>query len=166
MARVIVTVQRASGLWGDTITATDGYVKVFFNRQMVQRSPVINNNNNPHWATVVDLGTQDLSAGQRVRFEVWDQDNNWDDDLLGQCEQVLSAGVKEDLCTLQHGKLFYKWEVKCAPSLSGNSCTDYKPSPMSQSLKKLYVSRHAHPVPKAMLLEMGVFMNETSSHRN
>lgn len=166
MARVIITVQRASGLWGDSTTATDGYVKVFFNGQMVQRSHVINNNNNPHWATVVDLGTQDLSAGQRVRFEVWDQDNNWDDDLLGQCEQVLSAGVKEDLCTLHHGKLFYKWEVKCAPSLSGNSCTDYKTSPMSQSLKKLYVSRHAHPVPKAMLLEMGVFVNETSSYRN
>nr|XP_046271926.1 perforin-1-like isoform X2 [Scatophagus argus] len=166
MARVIITVQRASGLWGDHTTATDGYVKVFFNGLMVRRSPVINNNNDPHWGTVIDLGTQDLSAGPRVRFEVWDQDNNWDDDLLGQCEQPLSSGVKEDLCTLQHGRLFYKWEVKCAPSLSGSLCTDYKPSPMSQSLKKLYVSRHAHPVPKAVLIEMGVFVDETSSQRN
>ncbi|XP_044037000.1 perforin-1-like [Siniperca chuatsi] len=166
MARVIITVQRASGLWGDHITATDGYVKVFFNKQMVQRSPVIHNNNNPHWAINVDLGSQDLSAGNKVRFEVWDEDNNWDDDLLGQCEKVLSVGVKEDLCNLQHGRLFYKLEVKCAPSLSGNSCMDYKPSPMSQSLKRLYVSRHAHPVPKAILLEMGVFVDETSSQRN
>ncbi|XP_040918964.1 perforin-1-like [Toxotes jaculatrix] len=166
MARVIITVQRASGLWGDYFTATDGYVKVFVNKLMVQRSPVINNNNNPHWGTVVDLGPQDLSSGPRVRFEVWDQDNNWDDDLLGQCEKVLSAGVKEELCNLNHGRLFYKWEVKCAPSLSGNSCTEYKPSPMSQSLKKLYVSRHAHPIPKAILLEMGVFVNESSSQRN
>ncbi|XP_044036999.1 perforin-1-like [Siniperca chuatsi] len=166
MARVIITVQRATDLWGDHITATDGYVKVFFNKQMVQRSPVKHNNNNPHWAINVDLGSQDLSAGNIVRFEVWDEDNNWDDDLLGQCEQVLSVGVKEDLCNLQHGRLFYKLEVKCAPSLSGNSCMDYKPSPMSQSLKRLYVSRHAHPVPKAILLEMGVFVDETSSQRN
>ncbi|XP_070779410.1 perforin-1-like [Enoplosus armatus] len=166
MARVIITVQRASGLWGDHTTATDGYVKVSFNGLMVRRSPVIPNNNNPHWAMIVDLGTNDLSAGNKVRFEVWDEDNNWDDDLLGNCEQVLSAGVKEDLCNLQHGRLFYKLEVKCAPSLRGDSCMDYKPSPMSQSLKKLYVSRHAHPVPNAMLLEMGVFVDKTSSQRN
>ncbi|XP_076609199.1 perforin-1-like [Chaetodon auriga] len=166
MARVIITVQRASGLWGDYTTATDGYVKVSFNGMMVRRSPVIPNNNNPHWAMVVDLGPQDLSAGSKVRFEVWDEDNKWDDDLLGKCEQALSAGVKEDLCNLRRGKLFYKWEVKCAPSLSGDSCMDYKPSPMSQSLQRLYVSRHAHPVPKAILLEMGVFVDETSSQRN
>ncbi|XP_049417725.1 perforin-1-like isoform X2 [Epinephelus fuscoguttatus] len=166
MARVIITVQRASGLWGDHTTETDGYVKVFFNGLMFRRTPVIYNNNNPHWATIVDLGTQDLSSGNIVKFEVWDEDNKWDDDLLGQCEQVLSAGVKEDLCNMHHGQLFYKLAVKCAPSLSGATCKDYKPSPMSQSLKRLYVSRHAHPVPKAILLEMGVFVNETSSQRN
>ncbi len=114
----------------------------------------------------VDLGSQDVSDGKKVRFEVWDEDNKWDDDLLGQCDIVLSAGVKKDLCILQHGQLFYKWEVKCAPSLSGKSCTDYKPSPMSQNLKKLYVSRHAHPIPKAILLKMGVFVNETSAQTN
>ncbi|XP_029294587.1 perforin-1-like isoform X2 [Cottoperca gobio] len=166
MARVIITVRRAAGLWGDHSTATDGYVKVFFSKQITRRTPVIYNNNYPHWATVFDLGTQDLSSGHKVRFEVWDQDNNWDDDLLGECEQVLSAGVKEDLCNLQHGQLFYKLEVKCAPSLSGGLCQDYKASPMSQSLKGLYVSRHAHPVPKAILLKMGVFVNETSAQRN
>ncbi|XP_031718023.1 perforin-1-like isoform X2 [Anarrhichthys ocellatus] len=166
MARVIITVQRAADLWGDHSTATDGYVKVFFNREMVRRSPVFYNNNYPHWAMIVDLGPQDVSSGIKVRFEVWDQDNNWDDDLLGACEKVLSAGVKVDLCNLQHGQLFYKLEVTCAPSLGGATCTDYKPSPISQSLKKLYVSRHAHPIPKAILLEMGVFVNETSSHRN
>ncbi|XP_073350572.1 perforin-1-like [Pagrus major] len=166
MARVVITVQRAAGIWGDHTTATDGYVKVSFNGQLVRRSPIIHNNNNPHWGTIVDMGTQDLSAGHIVRFEVWDQDSGWDDDLLGQCEQILSAGVREDVCVLQHGKLFYKFDVKCAPSLSGGSCTDYKPSPMSSSLKSLYVSRHAQPVPKAILLGMGVFVDETSSGRN
>ncbi|XP_023269671.1 perforin-1-like, partial [Seriola lalandi dorsalis] len=165
MARVIITIQRASGLWGDWFTSTDGYVKVFINKQL-WRTPVIYNNNNPHWAMVMDVGSHDLSSGQKVRFEVWDEDNKWDDDLLGACERVLSTGVKEDFCNLNNGNLFYKLDVKCAPSLSGNSCTEYKPSPMSQSLKKLYVSRHAHPIPKAILLEMGVFVDESSSQRN
>ncbi|XP_059204689.1 perforin-1-like [Centropristis striata] len=165
MARVIITVQRASGLWGDYITATDGYVKVFFGRQMVHRTSVIYNNNYPRWAATVELGTQDLFSG-KVRFEVWDEDNKWDDDLLGKCEQVLSAGVKDGVCQLNHGQLFFKLDVTCAPSLSGDTCKDYKASPMSQSLMKLYVSRHAHPVPKAVLLEMGVFVDETSSQRN
>ncbi|XP_030592007.1 perforin-1-like [Archocentrus centrarchus] len=165
MARVIITVQRATGLWGDHTTGTDGYVKVFFNKLQVRRSPVIYNNNNPHWAMVVDLGPQDVSSG-KLRFEVWDEDNKWDDDLLGECEAVLTAGVKEDLCNLQHGWLFYKWEVQCAPSLSGKSCMDYKPSPMNPSLKKLYVSRHAHPIPKAILSEMGVFVDKSSSWKN
>ncbi|KAK2833065.1 hypothetical protein Q5P01_016954 [Channa striata] len=162
MARVIITVQRATDLWGDHTTATDGYVKVFLNQMMVQRSAVIHNNNNPHWAMVVDLGPQDLSSSNKVRFEVWDEDNKWDDDLLGQCVQDLSAGVKEDVCVLQHGRLFYKLEVKCAPSLSGNLCTDYKASPMSQSLQRLYVSRHAHRISKAILMKMGVFVDESS----
>ena len=165
MAQVTITIQRASGLWGDHFTSTDGYVKVFFNHQMYQ-TPVIYNNNNPNWAMTFDMGDNVLTAGNKVRFEVWDRDNNWDDDLLGKCEQILSARVKNEVCSLYHGNLFYKWEVKCAPSLGGDSCTDYKPSPMNPSLKSLYVSRHARPVPKPILLEMGVFVDETSSGRN
>ncbi|KAF7660571.1 hypothetical protein LDENG_00279780 [Lucifuga dentata] len=160
IGRVIITVQRGTDLWGDYTTATDGYVKVFFDRLLIRRSPVILNNNNPHWNLVIDLGSQDLSAGKKVRFEVWDQDNNWDDDLLGECENALSAGVKEDLCNLQHGRLYYKWEVKCAPSLTGEACMDYKPSPMNHSLRAVYVSRHSRPVPRATLLSMGVFANK------
>uniref|UniRef100_A0A3Q1FTP0 C2 domain-containing protein n=1 Tax=Acanthochromis polyacanthus TaxID=80966 RepID=A0A3Q1FTP0_9TELE len=97
MARVTITVKQASDLWGDHTTATDGYVKVFYGGQDY-RTNVIYNNNNPHWNMVVDLGTQDLSMANKVRFEVWDEDNKWDDDLLGECEQVLTAGVKEDVC--------------------------------------------------------------------
>uniref|UniRef100_A0A667X4Q8 Perforin 1.1 n=1 Tax=Myripristis murdjan TaxID=586833 RepID=A0A667X4Q8_9TELE len=156
MARVIITVQRGEGLWGDHTTKTDGYVKVSFKGVMIRRSSVIYNNDNPTWAMTIDLGSQDLSSRPNVRFEVWDEDNKWDDDLLGECERVLGAGVKEDLCNLQHGRLYFKWEVRCAPSLSGPTCSDYKPSPMSQSLRSVYVSRHAHPVPKKILKEMGV----------
>ncbi|XP_062295240.1 perforin-1-like [Scomber scombrus] len=162
MAHVIITVKRATGLWGDHTTGTDSYLKVFFNGQMVKHTPVIYNNNNPHWNTIIDLGSRDLSAGKRVKFEVWDQDSGWDDDILGECDQSLFNGVKEDSCYLKHGQLFFKVEVICAPSLSGELCTDYKPSPMSPSLKKMYVSRHAQPIPKEMLLKMGVFVNGTN----
>lgn len=163
MARVIVTVQRATGLWGDYFTSSDAFVRVFYNKVQVSQSRVIDNNNNPVWNMVADLGTNDLSAANKVRFEVWDQDHGWDDDKLGECEQVLKNGIKEDVCNMNHGRLFFKWEVKCAPSLRGDSCTEYKPTPMNQSLKKLYVSRHAHPIPKALLLEMGVFANTSAS---
>uniref|UniRef100_A0A3B4GC18 C2 domain-containing protein n=1 Tax=Pundamilia nyererei TaxID=303518 RepID=A0A3B4GC18_9CICH len=110
MARVIITIQRASGLWGDYFTGTDGYVKVIFNKLEVRRSPVIYNNNNPHWGMVVDLGSEDISSA-KLRFEVWDEDNKWDDDLLGACEPLLTAGVKADLCNLNHGQLFYKVDL-------------------------------------------------------
>lgn len=163
MARVIVKIQRATGLRGDYFTSSDAFVRVFYNKVKVSQSHVINNNNNPVWNMVSDLGSNDLSAANKVRFEVWDQDNGWDDDLLGACEQVLKNGNKEDVCILNHGRLYFKWEVQCAPSLRGDSCTEYKPTPMNQSLKKLYASRHAHPIPKALLLEMGVFANKSAS---
>ncbi|XP_004071285.1 perforin-1 [Oryzias latipes] len=166
MARVIITVQRALDLWGDHSTPTDGFVKVLVNNQQVHRSPVINNNNNPHWENIVDLGSMDLSSPNIIRFEVWDQDSGWDDDLLGGCEEILTAGTKEDVCTLQHGRFYYKWEVKCAPSLGGKSCTDYEASPMNQSLRKMYTSRHAHPIPESILLKMGVFVDKDRSSTN
>uniref|UniRef100_A0A3B4VHY8 C2 domain-containing protein n=1 Tax=Seriola dumerili TaxID=41447 RepID=A0A3B4VHY8_SERDU len=120
MARVIITVQRASGLWGDWFTSADGYVKVFINKQL-WRSPVIYNNNNPHWAMVIDVGSHDVSSGQKVRFEVWDEDNKWDDDLLGACERVLSTGVKQDFCNLNNGNLLSRhYKLFIAVSVSNS----------------------------------------------
>ncbi|XP_077475161.1 perforin-1-like isoform X2 [Stigmatopora argus] len=160
-ARVTVTVQRASGLWGDTTTATDAFVKVIFGHRE-WRTPVVPNDNHPRWDTVVDLGTRDLSAGLPIRFQIWDQDSGWDDDLLGTCLWAPGAGVADDVCALRHGKFFYKWEVECAPGLGGARCVDYAPSPMEPALSGGYASRHAHPLPPAILLEMGVFPGTTS----
>lgn len=166
MARVMITVQKAENLWGDHGSATDGYVKVLFNDKIVQQSHVINNNNNPKWNTIVDLHAQDLSSGQKVRFEVWDEDSGWDNDLLGVCEQIVAPGVKSDVCALQHGRLFFKLEITCAPSLAGDSCMQYMPSPMRSSLKKLYVSRHSHPIPRDVLLDMGVFVDRPPKNQS
>lgn len=163
LARVVLRVQRATGLWGDHTTATDGYVKVSFNNIRVGRTQVINNNNNPYWSMEVDLGTQDLTQGSQVRFEVWDQDNDWDDDLLGTCSRTLAAGSGQDVCNMQHGRLFFSWQVTCAPSLVGNTCSTYKPSPISRSLAPHYVSRHATRIPYWELQRMGVFVEEAAA---
>uniref|UniRef100_A0A3B4A353 Uncharacterized protein n=1 Tax=Periophthalmus magnuspinnatus TaxID=409849 RepID=A0A3B4A353_9GOBI len=164
LARVVITVQRAENLWGDTTTATDAYVKVYRGKTL-WRTNVIWNNNNPHFQYVIDWGDVNLLAGNKVRFEVWDEDNKWDDDLLGECDGVLTVGVKTDVCNLQHGRLFVKWQVQCAPNLSGDLCTVYKATPMSPSLKGWFKSRHSHPVPEALLLQWGVFVNGSKSNQ-
>jgi len=159
MARVVVVVQSASGLWGDHTTATDGYVKVTFGASGTKsRTPVIWNNNNPHWDATFDLGYKDLSseAWRSVRFEVWDQDNSYDDDLLGQCTREVTRGAHEDVCNFRHGRLRVKWEVTCAPNLGGDACVDYKEAPVAQHLQKAFVSRHSQRVPEAILKEYGV----------
>lgn len=159
-ARAKVTVLRASGLWGDHTTGTDGYVKVFDkNNIMLGRTQVIYNNNNPHWAMTFDLGDVILTNQDSLKLETWDEDNTWDDDLLGACTVPLKAGISENFCNLFHGVLYYKTEVMCAPSLAGPSCTDYVGSPMNFKLKKAYVSRHSRPVPQNMLQELGVILD-------
>lgn len=161
IARVKVTVLRASGMWGDHTTGTDGYVKVYDkNSMMIGRTSVIYNNNDPHWAMTFDLGDVILTNVDPLKLEAWDEDNKWDDDPLGACTVPLKAGVLQDSCNLNHGMLYYKTEVVCAPSLAGPSCTDYVGSPMNFNLEKAYVSRHSRPVPQDMLQEMGVILDE------
>ncbi|XP_063072363.1 perforin-1-like [Engraulis encrasicolus] len=158
LARVIITAVKATGLWGDTTTGTDAYVKVFNSQKMlIGRSNVIWNNNYPQWNMPFDIGDVLLSQTSMVRFEVWDEDSGWDDDLLGACTVNLKEGTKGNACALNHGMFYYKLQVTCGPSLSGPSCSEYVSSPMNAQLEKLYVSRHARPIPKEMLLNMGVF---------
>ncbi|XP_063074347.1 perforin-1-like [Engraulis encrasicolus] len=158
LARVVITAVKATGLWGDSTTATDAYVKVFNSQNMqIGRSNVIWNKNYPRWNMVLDLGEVILSKTSTVKFEVWDEDSKYDDDLLGTCTTDVKEGTKEDACALNHGMFYYKLQVTCGPSLSGPSCSEYVSSPMNAQLEKLYVSRHARPIPKEMLLKMGMF---------
>lgn len=61
IARMRVTVQRAVGLWGDYFSKTDGYVKVFYDRQAAT-TPIIWNNNFPAWNYVIRFGTVNLKS--------------------------------------------------------------------------------------------------------
>lgn len=157
----MVTVLRASGLWGDHTTGTDGYVKVYDkNNMQVGRTEVIYNNNNPHWVRTFDLGDVPLTNYDPLKLEAWDEDNQWDDDLLGTCSVPLKEGVHANFCNLYHGVLYYKTEVVCAPSLAGPACADYVGSPMNFNMEKVYVSRHSQLLPQDMLQEMGVVPEE------
>lgn len=157
---------KAQGLWGDHTTATDAYVKVFDKQNMqVGRTDTIQNNNSPYWQKTFDLGDVILSDNDKLRLEVWDEDNKWDDDLLGTCEAPTKQGVIENFCNLNHGELYYKIEVMCGPSLSGPYCSKYIGSPMNFHLEKVYVSRNARPVPVQMLMEKGVLLDNLYFHQ-
>ncbi|XP_017351520.1 perforin-1 isoform X2 [Ictalurus punctatus] len=160
-AEVTITAIRATGLYGDYWTQTDGFVKILLNgRTNRGQTSVIGNNNSPNWNHQFHLGTVDLTHFSSVKMEVWDEDSDSDNDLLGACNAPLKSGVKKDACALNHGVLYYKVEVKCVHGLTGSSCKKYNPSPMDAQLEKVYVSRNARPIPRGMLLEMGVLLDE------
>ncbi|KAK3552995.1 hypothetical protein QTP86_030291, partial [Hemibagrus guttatus] len=159
-AEVTVTVIKAKGLYGDYWDETDGFVKLFLNGAFRDQTNTIMNKNNPYWNRKFNLGTVDLTLEHNVKLEVWDLDQGWDDDLLGECDVQLKSGVVNNICTLNHGLLYYKVQVTCIPGLTGPSCSKYKPSPMDAQLEKVYVSRNARPIPRGMLVEMGVLLDE------
>ncbi|XP_051572383.1 perforin 1.9 [Myxocyprinus asiaticus] len=161
LAQIIVIVEKATGLWGDYFSQTDGYVRVYRNHKVfLGQTSVIWNQNSPTWNWSFNLGNYVLSTFGGLKLEVWDRDNKWDDDLLGACSMQLKSGVKKDFCGLNHGTLYYKTAVTCAPGLAGPLCSEYVGSPMLSHLEKMYVSRHARPVPKDMLVKKGVLLSE------
>ncbi|XP_062387057.1 perforin-1-like [Sardina pilchardus] len=158
-ARVILTIIKGEDLYGDTSSggATDGYVKVFDkNNILLGKTPMITDNNSPIWNYQFNIGDMILSADSKLKIEVWDEDNRYDD-LLGTCYAKLRSDNREIVvCPLSYGRIFYQVKVTCGPSLKGPSCATYKSSPMSSLLETLYVSRHARPIPRHMLFQMGM----------
>lgn len=59
VGRLNVTVVRATGLWGDYFSKTDGYVKVFYG-QSSETTGVIWNNNFPVWNHLIHFQTVNL----------------------------------------------------------------------------------------------------------
>ncbi|CAM5118061.1 unnamed protein product [Eretmochelys imbricata] len=84
-------VKQASDLWADHLTATDAFVKIFFESKEIWTGTIWNNNN-PIWNVHLDFGTVCITSASKIRVQVWDEDNNWDDDLLGSCNIPLVAG--------------------------------------------------------------------------
>lgn len=64
-----------------------------------------------------------------VRFEVWDRDNGWNDDLLGRVSLVPTSGHISRSFKLKHGLLVVRVSAVCAPSLQGSLCEQYAATP-------------------------------------
>ncbi|XP_058868523.1 perforin-1-like [Acipenser ruthenus] len=157
LAKLSVVVSKATGLWGDTTSKTDAFVKVSYGSKTVQTA-VIYNNDNPVWGVRFDFGPVKMSMAEELKFEVWDEDNTWYkrwNDLLGKCAIKLRRGSDlSEMCALNHGTLFFSYTLECGPSLGGPTCMEYTPSPMSAELMKSFVSRNAVPLPRSLVAEM------------
>ncbi|KAM9197874.1 perforin-1-like [Dugong dugon] len=126
LARLEVRSFQATGLWGDRITATDAYLKIFFGGQQ-QRTRTIWNNNNPRWMIQLDFGNVHLATGGPLRVQVWDADHGWDDDLLGTCDRSPKSGIHEVKCPMSRGELTFHYHARCLPHLAGDTCLEYAP---------------------------------------
>ncbi|CAM4567684.1 unnamed protein product [Lepidochelys olivacea] len=136
LARLTVTVERASDLRGDTLTATDAYVKIFFDRRE-RRTVTIWNRKSPVWNSHMDFGSVRVTDASQLRVEVWDEDNGWDDDLLGVCNIPLkSGGPYHRECYLKRGHLSFHYSLPCGPNLRGQRCSEYIPQPPQHSIAK------------------------------
>ncbi|TFJ95199.1 Perforin-1 [Platysternon megacephalum] len=134
LGKLMVTVQKASGLWGDYFTATDAFVKVFFDRREIQTGTIVNSN--PVWNVTLDFDTVRITSASKMRIEVWDEDN-WYHDILGSCDIPLEAGGPHQKdCYLNHGRIWFQYSLRCGPHLGGRSCFDYVSQPPQQSTAK------------------------------
>ncbi|KAI4892232.1 hypothetical protein NFI96_028211, partial [Prochilodus magdalenae] len=131
----------ANGLYGDVWTKTDGSVEVKYG-DMVRRTEVINNNDNPRWRESFEFGPIKLSTHKKLTFKVYDADSYWNSDLLGECSFDLRSEQVTKTCYFQYGTFFFSYAVKCAPSLGGTKCADYRASPMATPLAEIFHSRN------------------------
>ncbi|KAM6949660.1 perforin-1-like [Aplochiton taeniatus] len=159
LAHLTVTVKHATDLWGDTLSKTDGFVKIQID-EMKRQTKVIYNNDNPRWDESMYFGTVKVSLSSELKMEVCDEDKLWiatKNDLLGSCVKSITMGNHEEVCPLKHGNLYFSYQVKCAPGLGGPTCSEYVPSAMPPDLRDLYTSRHSLNVTQDLLahLRMG-----------
>lgn len=131
----------AKDLYGDKWTKTDGSVEVTYGDQ-VKRTSVISNDDNPRWRETFEFGPITFNIKNKLQFKVYDEDSYWNSDLLGGCSFDLRQGIVKDSCMFDHGTFFFSYQVECAPSLGGEQCQDYLPSPLSSSVAKQFYTRN------------------------
>ncbi|XP_051948329.1 perforin-1-like [Xyrauchen texanus] len=143
----------AKDLYGDVGSQTDGVVSVKFGTQE-KRTQIIDDDDNPHWPETFVFGPIKITMANKLTFEVYDADSYWNSDILGTCSFDLRSGVVTEACVFKYGTFFFTYEVKCAPSLEGPQCNEYKGSPMAAPLADIYSSRNGILVKDLWRLEL------------
>uniref|UniRef100_A0A3B4FD83 C2 domain-containing protein n=1 Tax=Pundamilia nyererei TaxID=303518 RepID=A0A3B4FD83_9CICH len=119
-----ITMIQASGLKGDFLDKTDGYVKIQFQSQKFQTSVI--ESNSPSWTTNYIL--ENVSTNLPLMIEVWDEDVFFDDHL-GSCVKYLTQGTNTIRCSLQKGgTVEVQYTLTCDRHLTGSTCNQYQPS--------------------------------------
>ncbi|XP_078506682.1 perforin-1-like [Lissotriton helveticus] len=129
LAAMSVFVESGKGLYGDTVTQTDGYVRATFGKES-RRTSVIDDNDNPQWDESLELGALRLAPGKLLTIEAWDEDGLFGNDLLGSCEveAVAALGSTSHVCALKDGSISFKLKIECLPSQYGHYCEIYRPT--------------------------------------
>ncbi|XP_066531281.1 perforin-1-like [Hoplias malabaricus] len=141
LSRLKVFKLRAKGLYGDRISQTDAYVQIEYDDKAM-RSSMISNDDNPVWNESFDFGSVKITMGRRLTFKIYDEENIWNDELLGECSFELRSGTVDDMCTFKYGSFYFSYSAECAPNLQGSKCSDYSPSSMNNSLAQVFHSRN------------------------
>uniref|UniRef100_A0A096LRJ7 C2 domain-containing protein n=1 Tax=Poecilia formosa TaxID=48698 RepID=A0A096LRJ7_POEFO len=112
-----VTIVRGWDLFGDDLSVTDGYAKMFYGS--IQHRTKMIESNNPWWNAEFNLGKVDTRLV--LKIEVWDEDPKYDD-LLVHCEKYLSPGTHTFTCKGDYGSVEAKYTLTCDPYLTGEKC--------------------------------------------
>ncbi|XP_076859716.1 perforin 1.5 [Brachyhypopomus gauderio] len=123
--RLSVEVRWATGLNADFFTATDAFVKVWYN-DMYKETRVVMDNDNPEWYDTHDFGS--VEFGHELRFEVWDDDVFFND-ILGRCLVYPERGTHSNSCNLHRGVFHFSYNAQCDAHLTGYRCRRYSPEP-------------------------------------
>ncbi|XP_073675579.1 perforin-1-like [Garra rufa] len=118
-----VFVDRATGMNEDYFSATDGFVKIWYNG-IYKETEVVINNNDPVWNTWIGFGS--IEFGHELIFEVWDSDVNFND-FVGRCVVRPERGNHSDSCPLQRGIFYFRYSAFCDAHLTGPRCSQYSP---------------------------------------
>uniref|UniRef100_A0A4W5KMX0 Uncharacterized protein n=1 Tax=Hucho hucho TaxID=62062 RepID=A0A4W5KMX0_9TELE len=122
--RLVVTVVRAWGLWGDYIAGvTEGYAVVTYGSKTHQTDVILSNN--PVWNANFDMSPFDKDL--RLTMEVWDYDLAAIDDNLRDCTVDIEQGTHERWCNNSGEGFYFLYTLTCDPHLTGDKCEKYKP---------------------------------------
>ncbi|KPP57864.1 perforin-1-like [Scleropages formosus] len=164
LATLEVYGMRAQGLYGDVWTQTDGSVQVSYGSQ-VMRTAVIQNNDNPIWPERFEFGSIRIDEETKLTFEVYDEDNVWNSELLGTCSFQIQQGKESKSCMFSYGTFFFSYKVTCGPSLGGHKCRDYIASPMSATQANIFQSRNGILAKNLWKLQQAGNHSKASNHQ-